>query len=30
MDIINLASELGAAIQQNEEYIDYKRKQRNF
>ncbi len=29
MDIINLARELGAAIQQNEEYIDYKIKEQN-
>lgn len=29
MDIINLARELGSAIQQNEEYIDYKIKEQN-
>ena len=29
MDIINLARELGAAIQQSEEYIDYKIKEQN-
>ena len=29
MDIINLARELGAAIQQSEEYTDYKIKEQN-
>lgn len=29
MDIIRLAQEIGAAIQQNEEYIDYKIKEQN-